>query len=463
MKIHFHGAVRTVTGSLHLLETARGDLLLLDCGLFQGRRAEARERNLSFPVKPSLIKAVVLSHAHIDHIGNLPTWVAGGLRCPVYGTGATVDLCGLMLRDSANIQLMDARHLNKHLRPGERDVEPLYTPQHAEAAIALLRGRNYREWFEVAPGVCVKYNDAGHMLGSASVTVEERTGGGAKRLVFTGDIGRPNSPILRDAEPFGAGADAVISECTYGDRDHEPQSELPENLRKVLYETIARGGKVIIPAFAVGRTQTLMYAMRHLQQAGKLPEVPVYVDSPLAIGATEIVARHPECYDAEADKVFHDDGKLFAIDGYASVRGAEESKKLNEAKGPMIIIAASGMCEAGRILHHLEHGLHDSRNTILIVGFQAEHTLGRRLVEKQKIVRVFGQERTVNAEVRVLNGFSAHAGRGELAAYLESSRASGPLFLVHGDEPRATAFKTFLEGRGWPDVRVPNVKDVWQV
>jgi metallo-beta-lactamase family protein len=463
MKIHFHGAVRTVTGSLHLIETALGDMVLLDCGMFQGRRAEARQRNSTFPLEPSRIKAVVLSHAHIDHIGNLPTWVAAGLRCPVFGTGATIDLCGLMLRDSAHIQMMDAQHVNKHLRPGEPPVAPLYTPQHAEAAIALMRGRNYHEWFEVVPGLRAKYNDAGHMLGSASITVEEQANGMTRRLVFTGDVGRPNSPILRDAEPFGAGADAVISESTYGDRDHEPQSELPENLRRVLYKTIARGGKVIIPAFAVGRTQTLMYAMRNLQKINKLPEVPVYVDSPLASGATEIVARHPECYDQEADAVFRDDGRLFAIDGFTAVRSAEDSKKLNEAKGPMIIIAASGMCEAGRILHHLEHGLHDSRNTILIVGFQAEHTLGRRLVEKQKIVRVFGQERQVNAEVDVLNGFSAHADRTELAEYLEKSRASGPVFLVHGDEVRATAFKTFLEGRGWPDVRVPNVADVWKV
>ena len=463
MKIHFHGAVRTVTGSLHLIETARGEMVLLDCGLFQGRRSEARQRNTTFPLEPSRIKAVVLSHAHIDHIGNLPTWVATGLRCPVFGTGATVDLAGLMLRDSAFIQTMDARHLNKHLQPGEPTVQPLYTPQHAEAAIALMRGRNYREWFEVVPGLRALYHDAGHLLGSASITLEESANGTKKRLVFTGDIGRPNSPILRDPEPFGAGADACISESTYGDRDHEPQSELPENLRVVLHDTISRGGKVLIPAFAVGRTQTLIYAMRQLQKINKLPDVPVYVDSPLASGATEIVARHPECYDQEADAIFRDDGRLFAVDGYTATRSAEESKKLNQTKGPMIIIAASGMCEAGRILHHLEHGLHDSRNTVLIVGFQAEHTLGRRLVEKQKIVRVYGKELVVNAQVQVLNGFSAHADRTEMAVYLEKARANGPVFLVHGDEIRATAFEKFLEARGWADVRVPNVGDIYQV
>jgi metallo-beta-lactamase family protein len=447
MKIHFHGAVRTVTGSLHIVETARGDIVLLDCGLFQGRRAEARERNTKMPLDPSRVKAVVLSHAHIDHIGNLPTWVSKGLRCPVYGTGATIDLCGLMLRDSAKIQMMDAQHVNRHVRPGEPLVEALYTPEHAEAAIALMRGRNYREWFEVVPGLYAYYTDAGHILGSATVTIEERIDGGRKRISFTGDIGRPNSPILRDPEPFPAGADVV----------------LPEELRKVVYRTIARGGKVLIPAFALGRTQVIMYALRELQKNNKLPEVPVYVDSPLASGATEIFARHPECYDSEAERNLHTDGSIFAIDGFTATRSSEDSKALNDKREPCIIIAASGMCEAGRILHHLDHGLHDPRNTILIVGFQAEHTLGRRLVDKVEIVKVFGREHAVRAEVVVLNGFSAHGGQSEMLGFLDKCRPQGPVFLVHGDEVRATAFQTCLKSHGFPDVRIPTQGEEFKV
>ena len=463
MKLHFHGAVRTVTGSLHIVETSRGEIVLLDCGLFQGRRAEARQRNTTLPVEPSRVKAIVLSHAHIDHIGNLPTWAARGLHCPIFATGATVDLCGLMLRDAAAIQVMDASHLNRNLRRGEEPVQPLYRPEHAEAAIALLRGRNYRQWFEVLPGLRAIYHDAGHILGSASIMLEETHGGSTRRVAFTGDVGRPDSPILRDPEPFGAGADVLLSECTYGDREHPPQAELPDELRKVLYQTIARGGKVLIPAFALGRTQVVMYTLRELQRIDKLPEVPVYVDSPLASGATEIFARHPECYDEEAESIRKVDGALFALDGFTAVRATEDSKALNARPGPCVIIAASGMCEAGRILHHLKHGIGDPRNTVLIVGFQAEHTLGRRLVEKQERVRVFGQELDRRCEVVVLNGFSAHAGRSELADYLDRSRPAGPLFLVHGDEPRATAFKTFLEGRGYPDVRIPTAGEELRV
>ena len=455
MKLHFHGAVRTVTGSLHIVETARGEIVLLDCGLFQGRRAEARERNTALPIEPGRVKAVLLSHAHIDHIGNLPTWAVRGMRCPIYGTGATVDLAALLLRDSAHIQVLDAQHINKKYKHGEEPVVPLYQPEDAEQAIKLLRGCSYREWFEVLPGLRARYTDAGHILGSASIILEERVNGSAKRVAFTGDAGRPDSPILKDPEPFPAGADAVISECTYGDRDHPPQHELPEELRKVLYRTVARGGRVIIPAFAVGRTQALMYALRELHDAGKLPELPVYVDSPLATGATDVFSRHPECYDAAALAALRQDGSIFALNGFVATRSTEESKALNDKRGPCIIIAASGMCEAGRILHHLERGLGDPRNTILMVGFQAENTLGRKLADGLKKVRVFGQEQSVRAEVVTLDGFSAHAGQSELAAYLNQCRGNGPLFLVHGEEAKALAFKEFIQRRGFPDVRVP--------
>jgi len=437
--------------------------VLLDCGLFQGRRSESRARNETLPLDPARVKAVVLSHAHIDHIGNLPTWASKGLRCPVFGTGATIDLASLMLRDSAKIQTFDAQHVNKNLKPGEQPVQPLYTPAHAEAAIALFQSQKYKNWFEVLPGLRAIYHDAGHILGSASVVLEETCQGSTKRLAFTGDLGRPGSPILRDPEPFGAGADALLCESTYGDREHPAFGTLLDELQKVLYRTIARGGKVIIPAFAVGRTQTLLYELNQLEQLQKLPHVPVYVDSPLASKATAIFIAHPECYDQDAHAVLEEEGALFSIEGYTAVASSEDSKQLNAARDPSIVIAASGMCEAGRILHHLDHGLEHDRNTVLIVGFQAEHTLGRKLVEKWKTVKVFGREKHVRAEIAVINGLSAHGDRRELATVLEKSRPQGPIFLVHGDEPRATAFQTYLTGRGFPDVRVPNVGDEFKL
>jgi metallo-beta-lactamase family protein len=462
MKIQFHGALSTVTGSLHILETTRGELILLECGLFQGRRADAQQRNRALPVAPGRVKAVILSHAHVDHIGNLPTWHAQGLRCPVIGTSATVDLAALLLRDCAHIQVLDALFFNKHMRRNGQAIEPLYTPEIAEAAIGLMRPWKYREWFQVIPGVRAFFHDAGHILGSAAVTVEESVNGTSRRVCFTGDVGRPDTPILRDPEPFLPGADAVITESTYGNRDHAPQSELPEALRRVIYQTIARGGRVLIPAFAVGRTQAVLYALRQLQKAGKLPEVPVYLDSPLAQNATEVFRKHAECLDEPAAQVLKDDGVLFALEGYKNTRTKEESQALNEKREPCIILAGSGMCEAGRILHHLRHGLGDPRNTVLIVGFQAENTLGQRLVNGEKTVRIFGQETAVRAEVLSLNGFSAHAGQHELLAYLDRARPAGPAFLVHGEASRIAAFKTFLDGQGFPDVRIPAAGDTYK-
>lgn len=457
MKIRFHGAAQTVTGSCHILETAAGETVLLDCGMFQGRRAEARARNCEFPIDPRIVKAIVLSHAHIDHIGNIPAWVARGLKCPIYGTGATVDLCELMLRDSAHIQESDAEHLNKKNRgTGQAYTLPLYTTQDAERAIGMLRGRNYNQWFEVLPGLRIYYRDAGHILGSASVTVEETHNGITKRIAFSGDIGRPDSAILKDPEPFSEGLDAVLSESTYGNREHPPQADLPNELEATVAKTIARGGKLIVPAFALGRTQQLLFCLSQLQKAGRLPHMPIYVDSPLAIGASEVFKRHPECYDIEASKKFSDEHSLFELDNFTCTRSPEDSKRLNTLKGPCIIIAASGMCEAGRILHHLEHHMGDPRNTVLIVGFQAENTLGRKIVERQHIVKVYGQELALNAEVQVLNGFSAHAGKSELSGFLDKCRPRGPLFLVHGELDSMTAFRNHLtKEMGFPDVRIP--------
>lgn len=463
MKIQFHGAVRTVTGSLHIVETARGEIVLLDCGMFQGRRKEANKRNRVMPLEPKRVKAVVLSHAHIDHTGNLPTWVAHGLRCPVFATHATADLCGIMLRDSAYIQESDAKHVNKHRRPHETPVEPLYTIKHAEAALTLFKGQPYHQWFEVLPGLRCIYHDTGHLLGAASIVLEEKANGSTKRLAFTGDVGRAERVILKDPEPMPAGADVLLSESTYGDRLHPPRQDLNASLGAIIKRTIERQGKVIIPAFALGRTQTLLYSLYELQKSGQLPAVPVYVDSPLATKATAIIERHPECYDPAAVDIHKDNGTLFAIEGYKPITKVEDSKALNASKEPSIIISASGMCEAGRILHHLRCNIGNPDNTILIVGFQAEHTLGRKIVEKWSTVRIFGRKETLRAEVQVLNGFSGHGDRDELTAFLKPSAPAGPIYLVHGDERQALAFEQHLESNGFPDVRIPYQGDEWKV
>ncbi len=463
MKIKFHGAVRTVTGSLHIVETSRGEFVLLDCGLFQGRRKDAREINETLPLNPKHVKAVILSHGHIDHIGNLPTWVSRGLNCPVYATRATGDLCGIMLRDSAHIQEWDAEHVNKHRRKWEKPIEPLYRVEHAEAALRLIQKKYYRQWFEVLPGLRAMFYDTGHILGSASVLLEEKQNGIKKRLGFTGDVGRPMRVILKDPAPLPKGADVLISESTYGDRIHPPKGDLADALCSIVKKTVKKGGKLIIPAFALGRTQALLYVLYGLQKKGLLPSIPVYVDSPLASRATEIVHAHPECYDAEAKDIYRDEGTLFAIEGYTCITSVEGSKELNVKRDPCIIISASGMCEAGRVLHHLVHGIDNDRNTILFVGFQADHTLGRKLVEGWPTVRIFGRKKTVKAKIEVMNGFSGHADRNELTAYLEQARPAGPLYLVHGDERQATAFEEHLEKRGFPDVRIPYQGHEWKL
>lgn len=463
MKIHFCGAVRTVTGSLHIIETARGDIILLDCGMFQGRRKKAREINEKLPIDPQRVKAVILSHGHIDHIGNLPTWVSKGLKCPVFATKATADLCDIMLRDSAKIQESDARYVNKHRKKWERDVKPLYTSNHAEAALKLVDGQPYRTWFNVVPGVRAILHDAGHILGSATVLLEEQENGIKKRLAFTGDLGRPDRVILKDPEPFPSGVDVLLSESTYGDRTHPAREDLAAQLNEIVSRTVGRGGKLIIPAFALGRTQTLLYILNELQEAGKLPDVPIFVDSPLANRATTIVKRHPECYDKEARRIHDREGGLFAIKGFSCTTSVEESKEINARQDPFIVISASGMCEAGRILHHLKHCIEDERNTILIVGFMARNTLGRKLVERWPTVRIFGRKRVLRAEVEVVNGFSGHADRDEMTAFLEKVRPAGPLYLIHGDERQSTAFEQHLESKGFPDVRIPYQHDEWKV
>jgi metallo-beta-lactamase family protein len=447
MEIEFAGAAREVTGSCHIVR-ANGKTVLLDCGMFQGKRRESDEKNRKLPVAVEEIDAVVLSHAHIDHSGRLPFLVREGYRNTIFATAATRDLCAVMLADSAHIQESDAKHLAKYHKTY---VEPLYGMQDAVTTQELIVGVPYKKTFDVVPGIQCTYVDAGHILGSASVILDVTEGGTHKRLVFSGDIGRTGLAIIRDPVPPD-GADVVIMESTYGNRDHEPVDGARSRLADVVRRTAARGGRVLIPAFAVGRTQEILYNLHGLIREGAIPQIPIYVDSPLAIDATTVFELHPEVLD-HSEALVNATDNLFEFKEVHFTREVDKSKALNGAHGPMVIIAASGMVETGRILHHLKFGAADPKNTVLIVGFQAEGTLGRRIVERQPTIRIFGDDVPLRAEVEVLNGYSAHADRSELARWLDAVHAKSPklgsVFLVHGEPEAQDAFKTAMGSKGY--------------
>ncbi|HEX4590265.1 MAG TPA: MBL fold metallo-hydrolase, partial [Gemmataceae bacterium] len=389
--VTFWGAARTVTGSMHRLD-AEGHIILLDCGLFQGRREESRERNQHFPFRPKDIDAIVLSHAHIDHCGNLPNLVRQGFAGPIYCTPVTRALADVMLGDAAKIQEEDAAYLNRRRDKGEPKVEPLYTARDVFTTLLKFQAKPYDIPFEVVRGIEAKFVDAGHLLGSAMVGVRI----GERRLTFTGDLGRPGVPILRDPAPVPP-CDLLLSESTYGGHYHEPVDETAERLGEVVRRTVDRRGKLVIPAFAVGRTQTIVYFLHELESAGKLPDVPVFVDSPMAVKATEVFQAHPEVFDVEARQMVKQHPELFGAGWVRYVESVHESIALNDRPGPCVIISASGMCESGRVLHHLKHTIEDANNTVLIAGYQAEHTLGRRIVERQPEVRILGRNYQLNA------------------------------------------------------------------
>lgn len=448
MTLQFLGAAQTVTGSMHLV-SANGSTILLDCGLFQGRRAEAYERNRSFPFDPSKIDAVVLSHAHIDHAGNLPNLVKSGFQGPIYATDATRDLCQIMLYDSAYLQERDLEYLRKRTKNGSFAAEPLYTSSDVDRTLDQCVGVPYRKFFDVADGIRVKFFDAGHILGSASVLTEITEQGRQTLLGFTGDLGRKDMPILKDPEPMGD-VDVLISESTYGGKVHEPVTTMNQSLLNVIRRTVERGGKIIIPAFSVGRTQEVVFAIFELFKASQLPPIPVFVDSPLAVNATDVFRLHPECFDAETLRYLHRDEDPFGFGRLTYIRSVDESKRLNDRKDPCVIIAASGMCEGGRILHHLANNVADERNTVLVVGFMAEHTLGRRIVERQPELRILGDLHPLKAEVAVLNSFSAHAGQDELLRFITTmdQKRLRDVFLVHGEMKQAEALSTRLRESG---------------
>ena len=459
MFLDFVGAAQTVTGSKHLIRTKHAQVLL-DCGLYQGRRRESNERNQNLGVVPGSLDAVVLSHAHIDHSGALPLLVKQGYEGPIYTTPATRDLCAAMLEDAAMIQAQDARYINKAI---DRDhaamdhVEPLYTSEDVVRVLQQIIAVPYHRSMTIAPGISIKFHDAGHVLGSAVTAIDVDDEGTRKRIVFTGDLGRKLMPILKDPEVID-GAHVLVTESTYGDRLHKPIGAMEDDLAEVLARTYKRGGKVIIPSFALERAQEILYAIRALRKQGRMPPMPIYVDSPLTVKITDIFKLHPECYDAETRALIQSKDSPFDFEDLHYVTDKEDSKALDMSDEPSVIISASGMCEGGRVVHHLKAAIEDQKNTVCIVGFQAQHTLGRRIVERRQRVRIFGVERDLNAEVVVLNGFSAHADQNDLVEYAVELKARGDLkhvAMVHGEPQAQNALKEKLREKGFDDVHAP--------
>jgi metallo-beta-lactamase family protein len=463
MEIQFAGAAQTVTGSMHLVKTPHATVLL-DCGLFQGRRKEAFTRNRTLAVDAGAIDVCVLSHAHIDHSGAIPLLFKNGFRGNVWVTPATRDLCAVMLEDAAMIQEQDARYINREIERGDAAMEPveaLYDHEDVIRAMREMIALPYRKRHVIAPGVGLTFHDAGHVLGSAITVLDVDDEGKTKRVVFTGDLGRRNMPILRDPE-IPASADFLITESTYGDRTHSPIEAMDDALADVLARAHGRGGKVVIPSFALERAQEIVFALKRLKKQGRMPPMGVYVDSPLTVKITDVFRMHADCLDIEARKWVRSNDSPFDFPGLTYVSDVEESKQLDHSPEPAVIISASGMCESGRVIHHLKATVEGAQNTILIVGYQAPHTLGRRLVEKRPRVRIFGVERERRAEVVVLNGFSAHADQKDLIDFAEALRDRGPLrqvALVHGDPKAQQVLKQHLDDRRFPTVHIPAAGD----
>jgi metallo-beta-lactamase family protein len=441
MKLTFQGAAGAVTGSMHQLEVD-GKHYLLDCGMFQGRRKEAEERNRNFPFPASSIDAMVLSHAHIDHSGRIPLLVKNGFRGPIYATPATIDLCNAMLRDTGHIAESDAEFVNRK-HPEDPPVEPLYTVEDAVAALEYFRPVPLGKPTNIGGSLVMESYEAGHILGSSSIVLTD----GKVRLGFSGDVGRPGLPIIRDPEPLPP-VDYLIMESTYGGRKHPEPSEALGQLEETVKRTVARGGRLIVPAFAVGRTQQLVLMLHQLMNENRIPAVPMFVDSPLAVNVTEVFRAHPECFNSETNEYLRNGQDPFGFNRLIYIQDVNESKKLNTRKGSFAVISASGMCEAGRILHHLRNNIGDSRNTVLLTGYQAVNTLGRKLQDGLKSVRIFGIPEQVEAEIAAMDALSAHADAGELLDWMKPMAASlKKVFLVHGEPEQSKALADAIRAR----------------
>ncbi len=464
LSIRFEGAARTVTGSRHRVQLG-SRTWLFDCGLYQGHRDEAEAVNRTFRFPPADLGAVVLSHAHLDHSGNLPTLISQGYRGKIHATPATGDLLRVLLPDTAFLMEREVEHVNWRTKGHRPPREPLFTAAEVEETLKRIAEHRYHEPWELFPGVTVEYHDAGHILGSALTTFEFTSNGRRLRLGFTGDLGRPGRPILRDPE-VPPGVDALVLESTYGNRLHTPAQETDQALAEIVNRTAKRGGRLLIPSFAVGRTQEVVATLHRLCEEDLVPDLPIFVDSPMAKQATDVFRRHPECFDAETRQAFENNhGEPFGFSRLRYVSTQDESRSLNEKEGAFIIISASGMCEGGRILHHLKVGLGNRRNTVLIVGYQAEGTLGRRLQDGAEVVNIFGDPVIRRAEVVSLDGFSAHADQNEIVDWVTRLQpAPRRIFLVHGESAPLDALSARLKESIRAEIRVPRAGekfDLW--
>ncbi len=459
MQIKFCGAARAVTGSAHLITLDNGYSILLDCGLYQGRASDMENFNSQWHFDPKSIDCVVLSHAHIDHSGRLPRLVRDGFRGEIYATHATRSLCAIMLLDSARIQERDAEYRNKRRkRKGKKpDAKPLYKTQHVAETMTKFCGLPYDRWIRIHPAVEIQYRDAGHILGSANITLKIQEGGREILVGFTGDIGRPNRPILRDPQRMPE-VEYLICESTYGDRDHISKPEESDQLLHVIKDTcLVKKGKLIIPAFSVGRTQEIVYILDQYESAGILPRLPVYVDSPLAVNATQVFGAHPECYDNELNEYMLVDDNPFGFNNLTYVRNVEVSKSLNSSTTPSIIISSSGMMNAGRVRHHLANNIADPKNTFLMVGYCSPDTPGGMLINGIEEIKLYGEVKPVRAEIKRMDSFSAHGDRTEMQAFLANQSRLKKTYLVHGEYETQQAFADLLRQNMGMSVEIPKL------
>ena len=468
MNIKFCGAAGTVTGSCHLLTLDNGFKILMDCGLYQGREEEMKGFNERWYFQPSEIDLMILSHAHIDHCGRIPKLVHDGFKNDILSTHATRSLCAIMLLDSAKIQERDAEYHNKRMTKKQKKKKglknkgfktPLYTSEDVAPTMDLFVGMGYERWHRVNENVEVLFRDAGHILGSANVTIRINENGKETMFGFTGDIGRPDRPILRDPIPMPE-VDYLICESTYGAKDHMAKPAEDDRFLEIIKKTcVEKRGKLIIPAFSVGRTQEIVYMLDQMETAGLLPKIPVYVDSPLAVNATQVFGSHPECYDNNLNEYLLIDDNPFGFNRLTYVREVALSKALNNSNEPCIIISASGMMTAGRIRHHIFNNIDQKKNTLLVVGYCSPNTLGSILRNGAEKVKMFGEWKIVNMDIEIMDSFSAHADRGEMVEFLSNQKKLKKLFLVHGEPKKQKKFKTLLKENGFKSVRIPKLSE----